>query len=72
MANRNFDKLLPLFKSGEEFSLTESQYSKSTGYSLPKEVYYLKKKSAFAKIAKQYGYFITVKEKTICLKKEIS
>ncbi len=70
MSKRNFDKLMPLFESGEEFSLTEMQYQKNTGYSLPKEIYYLKNKSAFAKIASQYGYYITVKEKTICLKKK--
>ena len=69
MSKRNFDKLIPFFESGEEFSLTESQYRKNTGYSLPKEVYYLKNKSAFSNVAKKYGYVISVKEKTICLKK---
>lgn len=70
MPKINFNKLTPLFEAGEDFSLTESQYKKNTGYSLPKEIYYLKNKSAFSKLARQYGYDITVKEKTICLKKK--
>ena len=64
-----FEKLLPLLESGEEFSLTETQYLQKTGATLPKNIYYLKNNSAFSKKAKEYGYDITVKEKTICLKK---
>lgn len=69
MAKRNFEKLIPLFEANEEFSLTESQYEKSVGKPLPKDFYYLKNKSALSKKAKEYGYCIEIKEKTICLRK---
>ncbi len=65
-----FDKLLPLFETGEDFSLTERQYEKSTGATLPKYFDYLKKKSALANIAKEYGFTVEIQEKTICLKKK--
>ena len=71
MAKLNFQKLIPLFESSQEFSLTESQYEKSVGKSLPKNFYYLKNQSALAKEAKKYGYYIEIKEKTICLRKAI-
>lgn len=71
MRKPNFDKLLSLFEAKEDFSLTETQYEKSTGASLPKNFYYLKQNSALAKIAKKHGYEIDIKEKTICLKKAI-
>ena len=66
----NFEKLIPLFQSNENFSLTETQYKKSTGVSLPKDYRYLKNRSALAKIAKKHGYVIEIQEKTICLKIE--
>lgn len=65
-----FDKLLSLFEAGEDFSLTEKQYEKSTGAMLPKYFNYLKNKSALATIAKKYGFLIEIQEKTICLKKK--
>lgn len=68
----DFSKITPLFEANQEFSLTESQYSKSTGRSLPKYTYYLKNKSALSKLAKKYGFIIEVKERTICLKKKVS
>ena len=71
MAKLNFERLIPLFEANEEFSLTESQYQKSVGKSLPKDYYYLKNKSALANEAKKYGYCIEIKEKTVCLKKVI-
>ena len=69
MAKLNFEKLIPLFQANQEFSLTESQYEKNVGKKLPKNFYYLKNDSALAKEAKKYGYYIEIKEKTICLKK---
>ena len=63
MAKINFENLIPLFEANQEFSLTESQYEKSTGKSLPKDFYYLKNKSALAKEANKYGYYIGIKEK---------
>ena len=69
MKKPNFEKMLPLLESGNEFSLTEAQYEESTGAVLPKDYYYLRNKSSFAKKAKEYGYAIAVTEKIICLKK---
>lgn len=69
MGKPDFKKLLALFEANEDFSLTESQYLKSTGATLPKDIYYLKKRSALSKVAKNYGFDISIKEKTICLKK---
>jgi len=71
MAKLNFEKLAPLFEAKQDFSLTESQYEKSVGKTLPKDYYYLKNKSAFANEAKKYGYRIEIKEKTICLKRVV-
>lgn len=71
MPKLNFEKIAPLFKAGQEFSLTESQYLKSVGQPLPKDYYYLKSKSALAAEAKKYGYQIEIKEKTVCLKKSV-
>ena len=69
MPKLNFEKLIPLFEANQEFSLTESQYEKSVGRTLPKDVRYLKKDSALAKEAQKHGYYIEIQEKTICLKK---
>lgn len=72
MSKPNFRGLLPLLESNQEFSLTESQYLKSTGATLPKQTYYLKNNSALSKIAKEYGFIIEVKERTICLKRKVN
>ena len=71
MAKPNFEKLFKLFEANQEFSLTESQYEKSVGKPLPKNHYYLKNDSALAKEAKKHGYYIEIKERTVCLKKAI-
>ncbi|MBE6591471.1 MAG: hypothetical protein E7646_05465 [Ruminococcaceae bacterium] len=71
MAKLNFEKIIPLFEAKQDFSLTESQYEKCIGKPLPKDYYYLKNKSAFAKEAKKHGYRVEIKEKTVCLKKVI-
>ena len=52
MKKPNLEKLLPLLESGEEFSLTETQYLQQTGATLPKDIYYLKNKSALSKKVK--------------------
>ena len=72
MKRPNLDKILDLLQSNQEFSLTESQYLKSTGATLPKQTYYLKNNSALSKIAKEYGFIIEVKERTICLKRKVN
>ncbi len=58
-----------LLLSGKNFSLTESQYFKSTGLNIPKSKYYLKNKSAVYKDAEKYGYVIELQEKTLIFKK---
>lgn len=69
MAKPIFDKILNLFESGQDFSLTERQYLQQTGAPLPKSTYYLKKRSALSKVANDHGYYITITERTISLKR---
>lgn len=72
MSNKvDFSKFLPLLESNEEFSITEKQYLKNTGRTLPKDTYYLKHCSALSKEVEKYGYEIEVKERTIILKKAV-
>ncbi len=71
MSKLNFERITPLFESNQEFSLTESQYEQSVGKPLPKDYYYLKKNSALAREAQKHGYYIEIREKTVCLKKVI-
>ena len=63
----NLSKIKPLLESNQDFSITEKQYLKDTGRTMPKDSSYLKNKSALAKEARKYGYSIEVKERTICL-----
>lgn len=65
----DFSKMESLFKSNEEFSITESQYKKFTGCEMPKTTSYFTKKSPFAKFVKEHGYSIEYTERTITLKK---
>lgn len=65
----DFSKMESLFKSNEEFSITESQYKELTGYDMPKTYDYLKNKSPFSKVAKQYGYYIETGERTVILRR---
>ena len=70
MSNKiDFSKIMPLFKANEDFSITESQYLKKIGKEMPKETWYLKNRSALSKVAKNFGFTIEVKERTIILKK---
>lgn len=69
MTKPNFDTMVNLLESGQDFSLTEKQYFQHTGATLPKDPYYLKNNSALSKIATEYGYYITVTERTISLKR---
>ncbi len=59
-----------MFESGRDFELTEAQYEKKTGARLPKNSYYLCKKSALAKRADEKGYEIELVEKRVILKKK--
>ncbi len=62
-------ELLPLFEAQADFSLTETQYAEKTGATLPKDSYYLLRKSAVAKAAAQHGFALFVNERTISFKK---
>lgn len=62
MRKPDFTNLLSLLEANEDFSLTENQYLKSTGSSLPKSPYYLKQNSALAKFARRHGYALAVEE----------
>lgn len=52
------ESLEHLFKAGASFTLTDIDYEKETGASLPKEKNYLIKKSALAKWAADRGFVI--------------
>lgn len=56
IANPNFDRIITQLDSGQSFSLTNSQYKKSTGFDIPKSTWYLLNQSAVAKRAKEHGY----------------
>lgn len=49
-----------MLRSGEDFSLTSSQYEKSTGSPIPKYRYYAEHRSAVAKRAESFGYRVEV------------
>jgi hypothetical protein len=72
MTKPNFEKLIPLITSNENFSVTEQQYQSITGTTMPKDPYYLKNQSALSKFVKKYGYLIEVvpQEKTVSLKRK--
>lgn len=71
MGRPNLEKIDNLLLSGESFSLTETQYQKETDANLPKNCYYLRNKSAIAKLAKKHGYIIKIKERTIIFERGI-
>lgn len=64
------EKIIELLESGEQFSLTESQYKGKTGLNVPKNNTYTVKKSAVARKAKEYGYKLVLQERTILFEKE--
>lgn len=70
MPSPNLDKIIELFESGEPFSLTDSQYKQKTGLFIPKDNSYATKKSAVAKRAMEYGYKVTLQERTLSFEKE--
>ena len=70
MATPKLDKIEKQMKAGETFSLTNSQYKKSTGLDIPKDTSYLIKRSAVAKKARENGYRIVVHERQISFEKE--
>jgi len=76
MGRLNLKALDGLFDKGKDFQLTNTQYEERVGAKLPKDGYYLRKKSLLAARAKEKGYVITeVKEKAViervvCFRKE--
>ena len=71
MSRPDLKKIQTLLESNEDFSITEKQYKNSTGASMPKDTYYLKNRSALAKLANEHGFTVEVQERTISLKKRI-
>lgn len=70
MANPNLSAIDALLSAGKNFALTEKQYQKETLATMPKDFYYLKNRSAVAKLAKRHGFKIVIQEKTILFEKE--
>lgn len=65
----NLESLDFLFDKMESFELTDTQYKKKTGLSLPQNSNYLIKKSALAKKCKEKGFTLKLQEKKIyCIK----
>lgn len=56
----NLSQIEDIMKKGNNFSMTEEEYERSTGAPLPKGDSYLQKKSAVAKRAKDVGFQIGV------------
>ena len=66
--NPNLKDVEELFKKGAEFSLTDAQYEKKTGATLPKNKNYLLNNSALSRWAQHYKYDLEVIEKRVILK----
>lgn len=69
MPSIDFSKIAEMLESSNDFSLSESQYKKLTGRTMPKDISYLIHKSAVAKFAESKGLKIHVQEKTITFEK---
>lgn len=63
-------KIEKILQKGKSFTLTDSQYERKSGAPLPKNKSYLLNRSAIARLGKQYGYSLTVQEKTVTFVKE--
>ena len=70
LSKPKLDEIEKLLQQGKDFFLTDAQYEKLTGIPLPKDSYYLKNRSALAKIAKNADYVIEVIEKRVILTKK--
>lgn len=66
----DLSKMIPLLEADEDFSITESQYLKNTGKTMPKDTYYLKKRSALSRLAQKYGFQLEIHERTIIVTKK--
>ena len=68
MARPDLSKVIKMLEAGEDFSLTDKQYLKKTGLSIPKNPSYLISESAVAKEARKNGFSVTLQERTIIFK----
>ncbi len=66
----NLSALDSYFKKGKDFRLTDAEYAKETGAWLPRDKYYIKRKSALARKAEEEGYEVDVIEKEVILRKK--
>ena len=66
MPTPKLDGIIKQLKAGVPFSLTNSQYKKSTGLDIPKNL----KRSAVARQAKELGFKIVEHERQISFEKE--
>ncbi len=70
MSSPKLEGIIRQLDAGETFSMTNSQYKKSTGLNIPKDTNYLIKRSAVAQKARERGYKIVVHEREISFEKE--
>ena len=66
----HLENLDVLFDNMQAFELTDSQYKKKTGLSLPQNSSYLLKNSALARKCKEKGFTLKLQERKICCVKE--
>lgn len=69
MARPKLDNIIKQLETGEDFSLTDSQYKRKTGLNIPKNPYYLLNSSAVAGVAEKYGYKLVIQERTLIFEK---
>lgn len=70
MKKPKLDKITDLFKSGQDFELSRSEYIKLTGADIPQSKSYTEKRSAVAKRANEYGYSLEIVPEIIAFKKK--
>lgn len=70
MSKPNLTEIEKRLKEGKTFSLTDAQYTKSTGIPLPKNKRYLLNSSALAKLCQKLGCKIELQEKRVTFTKE--
>ena len=56
----NLDNIKLMFEEGENFSLNRSKYINLTGVDIPQNKSYTEKRSAVARCADEYGYYVVV------------
>ena len=66
---KNMDSLDELFQQGKDFKMAEEVYKEKTGNPFPKGKWYLKKQSALARKAAEYGFeIVEIIEKPVIVK----